>query len=228
MQENSIFAVIGLGEYGRSISETLAQRGYQVRAYDIDPRKTEAIKDEVALAVSLDCTDQDVLDSQGVAYCTTVIVAIGADFEATMLCCVNLKELNPKLRIIARASTPQQRMILNKLGITEILSPEKEVANAIAEKLINPNIINSLLLPDGYEIVEIRIPEGLVGKTVGEVDFLQYELNLITIKQHKDNQKEQMRIAGVPMTQMQLQENGTLLLFGTKKNIERFLILKQV
>ena len=225
--ENNSFAVIGVGEYGRAIAQTLVQRDCQVRVYDLDPRKIENIKDEVALAVTLDCTDKSALEEQGIAFCTTVVIAIGADFEATMLACVNLKELNEKLRIIVRASSRQQRLILSKLGITEILSPEQEVANAIAEKLINPNIVNSLLLPDGHEIAEIKVPHPLIGKAVGEIDFSKYKLNLITIKQPKlEDPKQEMHIMGVPVAEMILQEKSTLLLFGTKKNVEKFLTLK--
>lgn len=225
--ENNVFAVIGMGNYGRAIAQTLVARGCQVRVYDIDAKKIDAIKDEVALAVALDCGDKNALQEQGIAFCTTVVIAIGADFEATMLACVNLKELNEKLRIIVRASSRQQRLVLQKLGITEILSPEQEVANAIAEKLINPNIVNALSLPDDYEIAEVKVPVSLVNKAVAEIDFAKYKLNLITIKQPtQEHISDEMHITGVPVGEMLLHEKSTLLLFGTKKNIEKFLALK--
>ena len=223
MSERNTYAVIGVGQYGLAIAETLVERGCQVHVYDTDEKKIETLKDDVALAVTLDCTDKYALEEQGIAFCTTVVIAIGDNFEATVLACVNLKEINENLRIIARASTPQQRMILNKLGIHEVLSPEKEVANAIAEKVINPNVVNSLLLPDSFEIAEIKVPSSLVGKAVKEVNFVKYELNLITVKVIEEGK---MHIMGVPTPDTIFQLNATLLLFGLKKNIEKFLVIK--
>ena len=34
-----------------------------------------------------------------------------------------------------------QRRILEKMGVTEILSPEDEVGGNVAEMLINPNVV---------------------------------------------------------------------------------------
>jgi trk system potassium uptake protein TrkA len=58
------YAVIGLGQFGTAIARTLAERGSEVLAIDINPKKTNAIKDEVAYAVSLDCTDLRALEDQ--------------------------------------------------------------------------------------------------------------------------------------------------------------------
>ena len=163
------FAVIGVGRYGQTIAKRLAEKGAQVFAFDPDEDQIEGIKDDVAFAVTLDATDVKALQSQNLNELDAAVVAIGENFEATVLTCVHLMDLGVK-RVIARASGDHQRLILEKIGVTEILTPEEEVAYVIREKLINPNIISFLQLPDDHEIAEIKAPKGCVGRTI-EVSY---------------------------------------------------------
>ena len=71
------FAVIGLGIFGTSIARNLASRGAEVLAVDWNLDKVEALKDEVAYAVSLDSTDEKALLAHNVPDMDAVVVAIG-------------------------------------------------------------------------------------------------------------------------------------------------------
>ncbi|MEM9981264.1 MAG: TrkA family potassium uptake protein, partial [Bacteroidota bacterium] len=166
----SKFAVIGLGQFGTSIARTLAKRGAEVLAIDNHPENVENIKDEVAFAVTLDATDAKALKAQNIEDMDAVVVAIGEDFEALLLSTVMLLELRVK-RIIARAANTQQRKILEKVGVEEILSPEDEVAKTVAETLLNTNVHSYLPLPDNYEIVEVYTPRKVANRTIGEIQL---------------------------------------------------------
>ena len=222
------FAVIGLGQFGNAIARTLAVRGAEVLAIDSDEEHIENIKDEVSYAVCLDATDIRVLRSQNVQDMDAVVVAIGKDFEALMLCVVQLMELKVK-RIMARANGKHQRLILEKIGVTEILSPENDVGLAVAERLLNPNILTSLLLPDNYEIVEIKTPRTMANRSLGDINLRsKYNLNLITLKRETEAVKDgevikECHILGVPNSETILIESDTIIVFGLVKDIERFI-----
>ncbi len=228
----SKFAVIGVGRYGATIARRLADKGAQVFAFDPDEEKIENIKDDVAYAVTLDATDLKALQSQNLEEMDAAVVAIGENFEATILSCVHLIDMGVK-RVIARASGDQQRLILEKIGVTEILRPEEEVAYVVREKLINPNILSYLQLADNYEIAEIRAPKGCIGRTIDEVGFRnKYEMTLITIKRHYEITKNgedctEQHIVGVPKSDMSIQEKDTLVVFGTGKSVERFIEINE-
>jgi len=143
------FGVIGLGRFGTTIARTLAQRGAEVIVIDNDEQAINALRDDVAFAVRMDATNLKLLREQNVQDLDAVVVAIGQDFEGLLLTTVTLLELGVK-RIIARASTDQQRRVLEKLGVTEILSPEDEVGISVAGRLLNPNVVDVLQLPDEY------------------------------------------------------------------------------
>lgn len=218
------FAVIGVGKYGFEIAQNLAEKGAQVFAFDCDENKIEAIKDEVAFAVTMDTTDKKALLSQKIENIDAAIVAIGENFEAVILTTVHLQEIGIK-RIIARASGAQQRMILEKIGVTEILSPEDEVAKSVTEGLINPNILSSLQLPDDYEIVEVKTPKEAINKQIKELRLRQnYSLTLIAIKRETQiGNKVEKHIIGVPKYDTVIEEKDTILLFGAIKDVEKFL-----
>lgn len=228
----SKFAVIGVGRYGSTIAKSLAAKGAQVFAFDPNEEKIEGIKDEVAFAVTMDATDLRALRAQSIQELDAAVVAIGENFEATILTCVHLLDLGVK-RVIARASGNHQRLILEKIGITEILTPEDEVAHVVREKLLNPNIVSFLQLPDDHEIAEIRAPKGVVGRTIDDVGFRnKYEITLITIKRLYELTKNgqdttEQHIIGVPKNDTVIHEKDTLVVFGAAKSVERFIDINQ-
>jgi trk system potassium uptake protein TrkA len=229
----SKFAVIGVGRYGYTIAKRLAEKGAQVFAFDSDEEKIEDIKEDVAFAVTLDSTDIKALMTQNLLDMDAVVVAIGENFEATILTSVHLLDIGVK-RIIARASGAHQKLILQKVGIQEILTPEDEVAFVIREKLINPSIVSFLQLPDDYEIAEIIAPKGCVGRALESIEFRnKYELTLVTIKREFDIKKKsgdciEQHVIGVPKSDTVIQERDTLVIFGTSKSLQRFMDINEV
>lgn len=222
------FAVIGLGQFGESIARTLSDSGAEVLAIDIDLDKVEAIKDDVAYAVALDSTDVKALKAQNIQDMDAVVVAIGENFEGLLLTTVLLLELEVE-RIIARAANAQQRMILEKMGVEEILSPEETVGKTVAEMLLHPNMKSFLPLPDDYEIVEINTPARVVDQTISEIGLREkYNLNLITVKRLYDEKVEGQlqqveHIIGVPRADTFLKETDIMILLGKSKDVNKFI-----
>lgn len=81
------FAVIGAGHFGTAIAVTLSKKGAEVMVIDTNQDKIDAINDEVSYAVCLDATDKKALMSQDIKDFDAVVVAIGQNFEARLLCC---------------------------------------------------------------------------------------------------------------------------------------------
>ena len=226
--KGSKFAVFGVGKYGSAIARTLAEKGGEVLVFDLSENKIESIKDEVSLAVTLDSTDKKALLAQDLKGVDAAVVAIGENFEGVILTTSNLLDMGIK-RIIARATSVNQQKILRKIGIDEILSPEAEVAENVAERLINPNITAFFQLPDNYEIANIKTPKRIANSTLGSLDLSnKYELNLITLKREFEEKKDGEMIPEehiVPLTNPEtiIYDTDTLVVFGTLDNIKKFI-----
>ena len=221
------FAVIGIGHFGRSIALNLSRKGADVMAIDNNYERIDQISDDVSYAVTLDATDKKALLSQDIKSFDVVIVAIGSNFEQRLLCAALLLDLGIK-RIICRALGRNQRIILEKMGITEILSPEDEVGTSLARRLMNPSMISYLDLPDDYAVMEIITPKLICNVPLGKIGLRdKYKLSLITIKRnftevHKGVETEIKHVLGVPDTKTMIQEKDTLILFGRNRDIEKF------
>ena len=215
------FAVIGLGQFGRAICKKLSEKGAEVIAIDIDEDRVDEIKDNVSYAVQLDSTDQGALESQNIGDMDAVIVSIGHNFEAMLLTTVKLLEIGVK-RLVARTQGETQRRILEKMGVTEILSPEEEVGINIAERLMNPSMLMCMPLPDNYEIVEITAPKSVIGRSIKDLGLVaKYRLNLVTVIE--SNEDKELHIKGVIEDDEIILSNHVLVVFGQTKDVERFI-----
>lgn len=179
------FCVIGLGEYGFSLAKSLAEQGASVLAIDNDYDQIEEIKKYVAQAVQFDATDPALLKEHGACDADVVIVAIGEVFEPVVLICMELLKANVR-RIIARASNDTQETILNKIGIKEVIHPEKDEGRRMATSLVSTSISDFFQLSGDIGIFEIDPPKGMVGYTIKELKIRErYDMSLITIKRQK-------------------------------------------
>lgn len=222
------FAVIGAGHFGQAISLALSEKGHEVLVIDSDLNVIQDISEDVAYAVCTDATNKRALLNENIQNFDVVIVAIGNDFVGRLLCTANLIDLGVK-RIICRTMGNSQRTILEKMGITEFLSPEDEVGALLAERLTNPNIISYLQLPDGYKIAEIITPSKLVGLTLGDINFRDnHKLSLITIRRNFEELVDQkmgtrQHIIGVPDTSTEIYEDDVFVLFGKEQDLDNFI-----
>ncbi|MFN3951600.1 MAG: potassium channel family protein [Thermaurantimonas sp.] len=224
--KNKKFAVIGLGRFGSAIARKLSERGAEVLAIDKDETKVDAIKEDVAYAITLDSTDPRNLDSQDITEMDAVVVAIGTNFQDLILTTFALMELDVD-RIIVRAQDPVQKRILEKIGVKEILSLEEEVSNNVAEQLLNPSVLMSIPLPDDYEIIELKAPRIICNRTLSDIGLREkYFINLITLMR-KGQPDGELHILGVPEPTTSILENDIIVIFGKSKDIDRFLEINE-
>ena len=218
------YVVIGIGKYGSRIALEMAGRGAEVFAIDCVEEKVEEVSDDIALAITMDSTDPKALRSQKLEEMDAAVVAIGDNFEATVLTTINLLDLGIP-RVIVRASGPHQERILRSLGVQEILAPEAEFASIVAERLMNPNLRGFLELPEDFGIAEIKAPAGVVGRTLGDIDLTaRYDLRLITIRRtYDEGGQPKEHLIGIPRPDTTVESTDTLVVFGTLGNVNRFL-----
>jgi len=225
------FAVIGIGQFGRAIASTLASNGAEVMVVDNNQDVINSISEDVSYSVVLDATDPKALISQNITDFEAVVISIG-NFESRLLCASILIDLGVK-RIIVRSIGKNQKKILEKIGITDILSPEDEVGALVAERLTNPNVLSFLKLPDGYRIAEVCVPKNVAYKSIEEINLQdRYQLMLVTIKNvieiKKRNQiTEEQHILAAPDQQTVILPTDSLVLFGLARNIEKFVKTNQ-
>jgi trk system potassium uptake protein TrkA len=187
IEKPSSFAVIGLGHFGLSVVQTLSNYDVEVLACDKDTEKLHLATDYATYVVQADVADETTLEKMGIGNFEIVILAMGEDFEATMIATLKAKELGAKY-VVAKATGIRQKKILETVGADLVVLPESEMGAKIAQKLMRSNIFEVLLDSDKFLVVEMKPREDWIGKTVRETDMRRKDsINLIAIIRDNHN-----------------------------------------
>src|SRR4030042_5830890 len=143
--------VIGLGIFGFNIVKDLYENGIEVIAIDKNKEVIQKIRDFSTKAVLADGTDKEVIDSIGIQQDDVVIISFGEDLAASTLITLHLREMKVK-HIIVKAPNEDHKRVLEKGGATEVIIPEREIADKVARSLTSPNVLHSIPLSDGDTI----------------------------------------------------------------------------
>ena len=180
------FVVIGLGRFGTRIAKKLYSMNCEVLAVDIDNEKVQQIADDVTQAVSGDAQDKDVLRALGVRNCDCAIVCIATNLSSSIVITMNLKELDVPY-IVAKAQSTQHQRILEKLGADHIVIPEQEMADRLAHKMVEPNILDYIDISEDYSLVEEQAPAAWFNKSIKDLSVrARLGINIIAVKNGKD------------------------------------------
>ncbi len=79
------FCIIGIGRFGLQLAKSLTKNGMDVLAIDKIEERIDLIKDIVTQAIVMDMVDEESLRAMGIEEMDTVIVAIGRNFEDSIL-----------------------------------------------------------------------------------------------------------------------------------------------
>lgn len=179
--------IFGLGNYGVSLAGSLMEVGNEVIGVDKDPLRVDAVKDDVTYAVTMDSTNEAAVHTLPFKDVDAAIVAIGENEGAAILTTAILKKMGVR-RIISRSISPLHQMVLEAMGIEEIVHPEQESADRLSKMLHLKSVVNNFEVDDRYSVAEIQLADRFVGKTIQDVGFrTHYQLNIITIIREQIN-----------------------------------------
>ena len=206
--------LIGLGRFGRHIALQLNKLGHEVMAVDINEERVNESLTIVTNAQIGDSTNTEFLRSLGIGNFDVCIVTIGGNFQNSLETTSLLKELGAKL-VVSRAERDVQEKFLLRNGADEVIYPEKQVANWAAIRYTADHIRDYIEVDDAHAIFEVEVPEGWIGKTVGELDIRRkYSINIMATK---ENGKINMAVS--PDTV--LTDKITLLVLGAYKKLQK-------
>jgi len=213
------FAVIGLGGFGRSVVHYLTEKGYSVLALDKDPKQTQSISEFCTQAAVVDATREESLQSLDIASFDTVVVAIDSDFESNLITTTALKALGVQ-HVICKALTQRQKDILLRMGADRVIMPEADGGRRLGLELAVPNLLEKISFGDSHNVLELRAPDKMVGKTLRQLRLRNiYGANVVALR-HED----QINLS--PDADQAIEENDILVLIGPADRIQELIETK--
>ena len=174
--------LIGTGHFGRHIAVQLSQLGHQVMAVDTNEERINEVMPFVTNAQIGDSTNAEFLRSLGIGNFDVCIVTISGNFQNSLETTSLLKELGAKC-VVSRAERDVQAKFLLRNGADYIVYPEKQVAKWAAIRYTADHIFDYIEIDEQHAIFEVEVPEGWVGKSIGELNIRRkFGINILGIK----------------------------------------------
>ena len=209
-------AVIGLSSFGYFLCKYLAEAGVQVMAIDTNEDKIEQVKSFVKKAIVADAKEKETLKNLNINEFDVVVISVGEKIDTSILVTLYLHELGVK-EIVAKAITIDHAKVLNIIGATTIIFPERDMAKEVAYTLRKSNLLDYISLGDEHSVIEMAPPKAWLGITLADLDIRNvYSVQIIMIKEIIPE-----NIIIIPDGTHVIKDSDVLVILGTNKDLER-------
>jgi trk system potassium uptake protein TrkA len=209
-------AIIGVGNFGYFLCKALAERGHEVLAVDADEDAVERAARIVSHAVIADATDRTALAALGLSDFDTVIVSLGGHIDASILTTLYLKEMGIG-NIIVKAISEDHMKVLDRVGADEVVFPERDMAERLAYRLAEADVLEFIPMGSDYSLVEWAPPQEMVGRSLGDLHLRrEHNVTVILVRQVVP---EQLVVA--PDGQFVVKDSDVLVLLGRNEEVDR-------
>lgn len=171
--------VIGAGEVGSHIVETLVLGGHDVVLIERDVERAANARERLdALVLDGNGASPDVLEAAGIGR-ASLLVAVTDNDDSNLIACMAARSMstNDRLRTVARVRDRsyfrgRSAAMHGALGIDLVISPDRTTANDIADALELPGAVSVEQFAGGRLVVgEVIVHEGspALGRTFGDL-----------------------------------------------------------
>jgi voltage-gated potassium channel len=168
------YIVCGYGRMGAQIGRELTRRELAFVVIEQDPKVLEILRLNNILHVEGDATSDRILLTAGVAHARGLATALSGDADNALVV-ISAKGLNPRLQVVARASSRETEEKLLRAGADRVVTPYTIGGQRMALGLLQPAVnefLNSVVFnaEKHTELGEIEVREHseFVGKTLRE------------------------------------------------------------
>ncbi|OHD15557.1 MAG: hypothetical protein A2Y38_18135 [Spirochaetes bacterium GWB1_59_5] len=210
------FVIIGLGYFGRNVLDELLELGADVLVVDRNREIIDQYKDRRVNAFVIDTLNEVNLRHILPTTVDGVVIDMGEKVETSILTTSYCRKLGIP-QIIVKAETREHAEILELVGATRIVFPNREAAKRITPLLVSSVLLNYLPVSGKLIIAEVAVPERFFGHSLLDVNLRKkYGLNLISVK---NGDAEEY---GLFSPQYEFRPGDVALISGTDELLETF------
>ncbi|MFB1083131.1 TrkA family potassium uptake protein [Jeotgalibacillus sp. JSM ZJ347] len=212
---NKQFAVLGLGSFGGHLVEEFHEIGAEVFAMDRNAELVDKYFDIATHVIQGDAQDEQLLIQAGIRNFDLVVVSFGENIEASILTTIVLTDLGVK-EIWVKASSLYHQKVLEKIGATRVIRPEKDMARRIAHRLASKHFIDYVELTEEHSMVEIKATPKIIGKTIAALNVRnRFGCNIVGIYRRHDMLVQ-------PSGEDKIEKDDVLIVIGENRKLHRF------
>jgi voltage-gated potassium channel len=223
--------VCGVGTTGVHVVEELVWTKWPLVAIDRDAARLERLQE---LSISMlptvvgDATEDDILERAGIRRARGIVAAL-TDDKDNLFIVVSARQLNPKLRIIAKGVDMAASEKLKRAGADSVVNPAFIGGVRMVSEMIRPQVVEflDLMLRDkdkNLRIEEVMVPKGspLVGKPIFEAQIRKNtNLLVVAVREPPDTPSQPGRFVYNPGPETRIVENMALIVLGETESVHK-------
>ena len=171
------YIVCGLGSVGFYIANELYATKRPHVIVDVNKKNIERNLESLPDAVFIegDATDSDTLLRAGVEKARGIFAVTGDDNQ-NLVVSLTAKQLNPKLKVVARCNDMRNNVKMQKAGADAVVSPTAIGGLRMASEMLRPTVVSFLdtMLRDtesNLRVEELPVPESFVGRPISTLNL---------------------------------------------------------
>lgn len=183
------YIVCGAGQTGTSVIRELTSTDRVCVAIEHNQLHLTALEGAFPDVAVLhgDCSDDETLTRAGVQRAAGIVVCTDDDKNA-LVTTVLARQLNPKVRVVARATSEKAAARLRQAGADGVVSPAQIGGMRLASELIRPSVVSFLdqMLRDTnrnlrLEDIPVAAASALAGQEVASLKLHEYGTGLLLL-----------------------------------------------
>ncbi len=189
---NGHYIICGLGRIGTGIARELEATGHSWVAIEPAPNAQDdhrpsqsGPRPEGQRVLADDATDDQVLLSAGLERAAGVFAVTGDDSK-NLLISLSAKQLNPRVRVVARVHEVANVAKCRRAGADEIVSPDFTGALRLAGAMLQPHatgFLDELLhRSDAMRVLDVAVPPGFKTCPIGDLQLRAAEYLVVGLR----------------------------------------------
>lgn len=208
------FIVVGLGNFGSAVAETLYTMGHEVAALDRDSERVDDISRRVTRAAVGDGTEVKTLKKAGGEDADTAVISTGQDITASAMTALACRDLDIP-EVYVKVTSADHARLIEKIGVTETIFPERESGTRLGKRIASRLLLNYFQLGAGFGLQEMAVPSKWVGQSLrGLMLRSRHSITVVAVHDMLTD-----TIQPVPDPDAPLKESDTLIVAGSEASL---------
>jgi voltage-gated potassium channel len=217
------YILCGFGRVGRQVAAEFALNDVPFVILEQEAATVEECMAKGYLVLLGEASEDDVLEEAGIRRARGLVAAVDSDADNVFVV-LSARKLNPKLHIVARASSDESAAKLETAGADRTLSPYAVGGRRLASLATQPLVVDFLdIVTRGeggieFRLEEFSVPEDsfITDNTIGELRIAERTGAMILATRHREGSFDT-----TPSASDRISGGDTLIVLGTREQVGR-------